>query len=215
MHAINLEALAATSTLQEPYPHFIGGDIFKGGAATKVLADFPTLKQTGFFPVSDLKVTGAFEDLMQDINEPAFSALVGEKLGIDLTDKPKLITLRHWSAASDGRIHTDSLSKIATVLIYLNDSWLDSGAGRLRVLRNNHDFEDYSAEISPTVGSFFGFRRGENSWHGHLPFAGERKVLQIAWLTDASKVTNKRRSAKISRWLKRLSPFGRTSTDGY
>ena len=209
MYAIDLEVLAAASVLQDPYPHFIGDGILKPGTAAKVLADFPVLKQTGFFPVSDLNVSGAFEDLIRDVNEPAFSALVGEKLGLELTDKPKLITLRHWSAASDGRIHTDSLSKIATVLIYLNEGWRDLSAGRLRVLRNNHDFEDYSAEINPTLGTFFGFRRTENSWHGHLPFAGERKVLQITWLIDASKLTHKRRTAKIGGWLKALNPFNR------
>ena len=207
MRVLNLDAIAGSAPCSEPYQHFIGNDALPGEAAQAVLRDFPRLKQTGFFPVGDLEITGAFQDLLADVNEPAFSAAVSEKLGLDLTDKPKLITLRHWSAASDGRIHTDSVSKIATVLIYLNESWLESGAGRLRVLRSGNNFEDYTAEISPVVGSVFGFRRADNSWHGHLPFAGERKVLQVTWLIDASKVAHKTRTARVSRLLKKLNPF--------
>ena len=180
-----------------------------GDSAATVLADFPILKQTGFVPVDDLNVAGGFQDLVEDCNAAAFSAAVSDQLGLDLTDKPRLITVRHWSAAADGRIHTDSLSKIATFLIYLNETWPTPGGGCLRVLRNDHDFEDYSAEVSPVLGTVFGFRRAANSWHGHLPFVGERKVVQVTWLTDASKVTNKRRSAKISGWLKMLTPFRR------
>jgi len=207
LHVLNLATVTGAPAITDPYRHFIGSDILSPENGAAVLADFPAIKQTGFFPVGDLHVTGNFEKLIADVNDPAFSAAVSEKLGLDLVDKPRLITLRHWSAASDGRIHTDSLSKIATVLIYLNESWRDSGAGRLRVLRNGTDFEDYTAEISPVLGTVFGFRRADNSWHGHLPFAGERKVLQITWLTDASKVAHKTRTAKLSRWLKKLNPF--------
>lgn len=207
MRVLNLDAITAAPPISEPYRHFIGADALKPEATPAVLRDFPTIKQTGFFPVGDLPISGAFGDLVADVEDPAFSAIVSEKLDLPLTEKPKLITLRHWSAASDGRIHTDSISKIATVLIYLNEQWQDSGAGRLRVLRSGSDFKDYTAEISPVVGSIFGFRRADNSWHGHLPFAGERKVLQITWLIDASKVAHKTRTAKFSRLLKKLNPF--------
>ena len=207
MRVINLEAITGTAHHPEPYRHFIGNNVLKAEAAPAVLADFPAIKQTGFFPISDLNISGAFLDLLADVADPAFSAAVSEKLGLELVDRPRLVTLRHWSAASDGRIHTDSISKIATVLIYLNEQWRDTGAGRLRVLRSANDFEDYTAELSPVVGSVFGLRRADNSWHGHLPFAGERKVLQVTWLTDESKVARKTRTAKWSRWLKRLNPF--------
>ena len=207
MRVIDLDVLKSLSPKDEPYRHFVGETALQADKTAAVLKDFPAIKQTGFFPVSDLEVTGAFQDLIADANDPAFSAVCSEKLGLDLTAKPRLITLRKWSASSDGRIHTDSLSKIATVLIYLNESWLDAGAGRLRVLRNARDFEDYTAEISPVLGTVFGFRRAENSWHGHLPFAGERKVLQITWLIDESKVAHKTRTANFSRWLKKLNPF--------
>lgn len=206
VHVVNLEAITSATLHHEPYRHFIGSNALNA-AAEAMARDFPPIDETGFFPVGDLLITGVFHDLIADVNDPGFSTAVGDKLGLDLVNRPRLVTLRHRSAASDGRIHTDSVSKVATVLIYLNDCWLDSRAGCLRVLRSSRDIEDYSAEISPVLGRVFGFRRTENSWHGHPPFAGERKVLQIAWLTDEAKVAHKTRAANFSRWLKRLNPF--------
>jgi len=100
-----------------------------------------------------------------------------------------------------------ALRELATLLVYLNEAWTDTGEGRLRVLRSDKDFNDYTSEISPVVGSVFGFRRAANSWHGHLPFTGERRVVQITWLTDESKVVHKRRVGKFSRFVKKLNPF--------
>jgi SM-20-related protein len=207
MHVIDLDSVARAPQFDAPYRHFIGDGVLKPAAVDGLIADFPAIKQAGFYPVTDLSVTGAFQALMDDVNDPAFSTAVGTKLDMALADKPKLITIRRWSAASDGRIHTDSVSKIATTLIYLNERWNDDGAGRLRVLRGEKDFNDYTAEISPVAGSMFGFRRSDTSWHGHLPFAGERKVVQVTWLIDDSKVAHKTRTAKFTRLLKRLNPF--------
>ena len=207
MHIVNLQAIGKAPAFNDPYRHFVGNDVLQPEIVPQLIADFPDIKQAGFYPISDLTYGGAFAKLMDDITAPDFSAAVSTKLDMDLVGKPKLITIRKWSAASDGRIHTDSESKIATTLIYLNQQWQDDGAGRLRVLRGPKDFEDYDKEISPTVGSMFGFRRADNSWHGHLPFAGERKVVQITWLIDDSKVAHKQRTAKFTRLLKRLNPF--------
>ncbi len=207
MHIVNLAAVNKAPAFSHPYRHFVGDDVLESESVPRLIADFPNIEQAGFYPISDLRYGGAFAALMDDIAAPDFSAAVGAKLDMDLASKPKLITIRKWSAGSDGRIHTDSVSKIATTLIYLNEQWQDDGAGRLRVLRGPKDFEDYDKEISPTVGSMFGFRRADNSWHGHLPFTGERKVVQITWLIDDSKVAHKQRTAKFTRLLKRLNPF--------
>src|SRR5206468_10693589 len=125
----------------------------RADAIPALMSAFPAIAQAGFFPIDDVPVSGAFAAMLQELQDPAFSALVGEKLGIDLVSRPTLITVRKWSAASDGRIHTDSESKIATLLVYLNADWADSGDGRLRVLKNDHDFNDYVAEINPVAGT--------------------------------------------------------------
>ena len=205
MRVLNLDAVRGAPAEAAPYPHFMSAGALDAAAIPSLMADFPAIDAPGFFPIDDVPVSGAFADLLADLQDPSFSRTVGEKLGLDLVARPTLITVRKWSRASDGRIHTDSESKIATVLVYLNAAWTDTGEGRLRVLRNPRDFTDYVAEISPVIGSVFGFRRSATSWHGHLPFVGERRVVQITWLLDESKVTHKRRLGKFSRWLKKLS----------
>jgi hypothetical protein len=204
MKVLDLDAVRAAPTATAPYPHFTTGGALKADAVPALMDDFPAITQPGFFPIDDVPVSGAFAALLEDLQSPAFAGVVGEKLGMDLVSRPTLITVRKWSRASDGTIHTDSASKIATLLVYLNPSWGDTGEGRLRVLRSARDFDDFTAEIPPVVGTVFAFKRTESSWHGHLPFTGERRVVQITWLLDDSKVAHKRRLGKLSRWLKNI-----------
>jgi hypothetical protein len=103
---------------------------------------------------------------------------------LELTDRPALVTLRGQCSARDGRIHTDSRSKILSLLLYLNEGW-QSPEGRLRLLRTPYDINDYAVEIPPTLGSLVGFSRGDGSWHGHTPFIGQRRVLQLNYLQSA------------------------------
>jgi hypothetical protein len=49
--------------------------------------------------------------------------------------------------------------------------------------------------------------RADNSWHGHRPFSGERKVVQIAWVKDASELERKKKRNKTAQFFK--SVFGR------
>jgi SM-20-related protein len=42
------------------------------------------------------------------------------------------------------------------------------------------------AEVAPDEGNIFAFVRSDHSWHGHTPFVGERQVVQVTWLRDAS-----------------------------
>ena len=44
--------------------------------------------------------------------------------------------------------------------------------------------EDIIVEVPPVAGTLLAFKRSDNSWHGHEPFAGERRVIQFNWLTS-------------------------------
>ena len=94
-----------------------------------------------------------------------------------------------------------------TVLFYLNDEWGDNGAGRLRVLRGPNGFEPYDCEVPPTMGWMFAFLRSEESWHGHPPFAGERKVVQTAWVRDEGDHQRKKKRNATAQFFKGI--FGR------
>ena len=67
--------------------------------------------------------------------------------------------------------------------------------------------EDPAAEVSPAEGNVFAFLRSDHSWHGHTPFVGERRVVQVAWLRDASELERKRRRGRLAWWLKGLRPW--------
>ena len=91
-----------------------------------------------------------------------------------------MTTVRGRCDLSDGKIHTDSTSKIITVLIYMNETW-DQPGGRLRLLRSATDLNDIIVEVPPVAGTMLACH---NSWHGHESFAGERRVIQFNWLTS-------------------------------
>ena len=57
------------------------------------------------------------------------------------------------------------------------------------------------------MGTVFAFLRSDNSWHGHQPFAGERKVVQVAWVTSAEELDRKKNRNKWQQMFKGI--FGR------
>jgi hypothetical protein len=65
----------------------------------------------------------------------------------------------------------------------MNESW-DQPGGRLRLLRSSRDINDIIVEVPPIAGTLLAFKRSNNSWHGHEPFIGERRVIQFNWLTS-------------------------------
>jgi hypothetical protein len=150
-----------------------------------------------------MAVKGAFADLIREMEGPEFTAAVSDALGVDLRPYPTLITIRKQSAAHEGRIHCDSESKIATLLIYLNEGWL-SPDGRFRVLRGEKDMNDFVVEVSPEMGSVVAFKRADHSWHGHTPFVGERRVVQIAWVRSQADIDRKKKRHTVSSFFKNL-----------
>ena len=117
-----------------------------------------------------------------------------------------MVTVRGRSDGKDGRIHTDSATKIITLLLYLNPGW-ERPDGRLRLLRGADDLDDYAPEVAPLAGTMVAFRRSDRSFHGHRPHVGERRMLQLNWVTEPAVV---RRELSRHRWsarLKALNPF--------
>jgi len=207
---INIDGLKSARTGRDPYNFLVGSNFIQPTAVEPLKADYPDLKEPGFLTESDIGdgIHGAFAKLLDDLKKPEVSAIVSEKLDIDLVGKPKMITIRKISQAKDGRIHTDGEAKIATMLTYLNEKWDGTGAGCLRVLRNDKDFEDYVEQIDPLTGTVFAFRRSDSSWHGHTPFVGERRVVQMTWLRSEADVARKEKRGALSHNLKKMFHLG-------
>lgn len=119
-----------------------------------------------------------------------------------------MIAVRRLSKAGDGRIHSDSASKISTMLIYLNDVWSAAARGALRALNGPGDMNDDALEFPPLAGNVFAFARSEASWHGHPPFVGERYVVQATFLVSEEALERKERRRAAQLFLKKLNPFG-------
>jgi SM-20-related protein len=200
---IDYDAIRAARVQHDPYDYMMGSDALRHDWIPPLRESFPDINLTGFHPLSQMKTGGAFAKLIAEMEGPEFTAAVSDALGIDLSPYPRLITIRKVSAAHEGNIHCDSESKIATLLIYMNEGWL-SPDGRFRVLRSEHDFNDYVAEASPEIGSFVAFRRADHSWHGHTPFVGERRVVQIAWVRSQADIDRKTKRHGLSSFLKKM-----------
>jgi hypothetical protein len=180
---LGVEQFRATPLVREPFEHLIVPQFIGARALAEINADYPGISSSGSFPVDQLTFGPAFQMLLEELNGDEFRDAFEEKFGIDLSGRPTITTVRGRCGAGDGRIHTDSVTKIITVLIYVNESW-DQPGGRLRLLRSSHDLNDIIVEVPPVAGTLLAFKRSKNSWHGHEPFVGERRVIQFNWLTS-------------------------------
>ena len=207
MTLLDLDLLRAATLCREPFDFVVVDNFVRPEHLPALIADFPPLAGHGSFPLGAEMRGGAFGRLAVELEGEALRQAIEEKFAIDLAGRPTMITLRGKSDGKDGRIHTDSATKIITLLLYMNPVW-EPQAGRLRLLRSADDLEDCIAEIPPVAGMMVAFRRGESSFHGHYPHVGERRSLQLNWVTDESVV---RRELGRHRWsarLKAFNPFG-------
>jgi len=207
---IDLSAFEAAPVAREPFAHAMVPHFVKAEAMTAINADYPLVDLPGSFPLPTLKYGPAFAQLIEAIQGPQFAALVEKKLGVSLEGRPTMVTARGVSAARDGQIHTDSRTKIITVLIYMNNAW-EAKTGRLRLLRGPHDLEDMIAEVPPDEGTLLIFKNQPNAWHGFHAFEGPRRVIQLNWVTDMGVVRREQFRHKVSAFFKRLRGRGAAS----
>lgn len=196
--------------VREPFEFVVVDGFVRRETLPGILADFPQIRRTGSFPIDTVRCGPAFAQLVAALRGGPLRRAVEEKFDIDLRDRPTLLTVRGRSDGRDGHIHTDSASKIITLLLYMNPVW-DRPEGRLRLLRSPGDLEDFAREIVPLAGTMLAFRRSERSFHGHHPHYGERRSLQLNWVTDASVV---RRELGRHRWSARLKAMNPLAARG-
>jgi SM-20-related protein len=199
---LDLRPLRAATLRTDPYPWIAAADCLAAAALPALRRDFPKLSRPGYHPVGQFPAEGAFAALLAEIEDGALDRVMTEQFNIDFTALPRLVTVQQTSAAREGRPHTDGERKVATLLLYMHPGWTVP-EGRIRVLRSA-SLDDVVAEFPPEEGNAFAFLRGDASWHGHLPFAGERRVVQVAWLRDKDDLARKQRRHRFTWWLKGL-----------
>ncbi len=203
LRLLDLDALRRSPVVPVPFPHVIVPGFLPPDAVRAVSADFPRIEQPGSFPVADLRFGPAFGAFLEAIEGAAMRAVFAEKFAIDLTGRPTMVTVRGQAKANDGRIHTDTPSKLITVLIYMNEAW-EAPGGRLRLLRTSDDLDSVVAEVPPHAGTLLAFRVTPHSWHGHAPAVGPRRVIQLNWVVSDAVVRRERLRHGVSARIKRL-----------
>jgi SM-20-related protein len=204
MAHLNIDKLKAAKLETEPYLYTVVGGFLSPESVSRINATYPKIEKGGSYPIESLEANMAIKEVIDELDGPEFQKAIAEKFDVDLEGRPKMFSLRGYTRAKDGQIHTDSKDKIITVLLYLNENWQQPG-GRLRILRDGENVDNYAAEVAPDQGTLLVFKRSDSSWHGHHPFEGPRRSLQMNWMTsEGSKGWHKVRHT-ISAAVKKLT----------
>jgi hypothetical protein len=201
---LNLEKLNSTALKTRPFDYVTVSNFVRPEWEDRLIAAFPRVERGGSFPLSSVRFGTDFASLIDAMNSAGFRRAVEEKFSLNLEGRPTMFTVRGRCRRVDGKIHTDTESKIITVLLYMNPRWTDQG-GQLRLLNSATNIDDVAEEVSPAIGTLLIFRRCDHSFHGHLPFEGERKVIQMNWVTEQKFVD---REAKRHRWSALVKGLG-------
>ena len=204
---LDYDRFAATPANDDPFAHIVVPHFVPADALERVVADLPTLNKRGSFPPDSVRMGPAAAQLMAEMEGPRLRAAIADKFGLDLSDAPTMVTLRGRTEEKDGRIHTDSLSKRVTVLLYLNPETADWARqdGCLRLLRGPKDLDDFAVEVPPVNGTLLVFPNGPTAWHGHRQFVGRRYAVQLNYMTTDAKARSELRRHRISAFVKKLT----------
>lgn len=200
---LDLDRFERTPLNREPFEFLIVTEFVNAAVCAGINKDYPDLTRSGSFPLSEVSYGPRFKQLVDDLNGPEFCAAVERKFSVNLQGRPTMLTVRGHCSEKDGKIHTDSKTKIITILLYMNPIW-EQGGGRLRLLRSDKDLDDMIAEIPPVAGTLLAFKRSDNSWHGHKSFSGERRVIQFNWVTSEEVVRREQNRHRFSATIKKL-----------
>lgn len=200
---LDLDRLLQANPETVPFPFLILPNVIRNEARPAIVADFPDVRGAGSFPLPSLRFGPAFAALTDSLRGPEMTRIVEQKFDIDLANRPTMATVRGQCEARDGHIHTDSKTKLVTMLLYMNDH-ADADRGRLRILRSPNDLNDVAAEVPPDPCTLLIFRNGPKAWHGFEPINGPRRVIQINWVTDDAVVRREQARHRVSAFFKRL-----------
>lgn len=181
--AIDLARIRQERVRQSPYPFFVLADALAPAQAEAIASSFPTIDRPGAIAVDDTDFGPPFGELLDELRSDEFRKLIAAKFDLDLEGKEIVINVRGQSRWTDGNIHTDTPSKLVTVLFYFNAPGEAADATGLRILRSNKDIEDFVEEVSPLLGTMVAFKVTPDCWHGFKAYSGARHSLQLNYLS--------------------------------
>ncbi len=204
---LDIAGLATTAVATDPFPHVVTPNFVPPAFLARIQSDLPPIASGGSFPPEALRLGPAAASLVRQMQGPALRSAIAVKFGLDLDDAPLMLTMRGRTREKDGRIHTDSVAKRVTVLLYLNpqtDDWAKQ-EGCLRLLRSASDLEDYAVEVPPVNGTLLVFPNGPTTWHGHRTFVGRRHAIQLNYMANDDRARSELRRHRWSAFMKRFA----------
>lgn len=200
---LEFERVNGAQVENEPFPFAIVPGVVSKQFRAPVEADYPAISRYGSFPLPALSYGPAFAQLIGELTGETMRGIVERKFGIELSHRPVMVTVRGQCTARDGNIHADSATKLVTMLLYTNRAH-ECASARLRILRSPTNLDDYAAEVPAEESTLVIFRNGPKAWHGFAPFHGQRRVIQVNWVTDAKVVAREQARHRVSAFFKRL-----------
>ncbi|MEP7315420.1 MAG: 2OG-Fe(II) oxygenase [Sphingomicrobium sp.] len=199
---LDFERIRRAKVQNLPYPFFIVAGAFLGGSGAQAAEAFPAIDRPGVIAAHETSHGEPFDEFLAEIEGDRFRSLITEKLEVDLAEAPTVVNVRGQARWTDGNIHTDSPTKAVTVLFYFNDEGEAPGTG-LRILKGPSSLDDYVAEVPPTLGHMLAFKVTDNCWHGHPPFVGQRRSLQLNYLSGVVRSGKHQRARRFASHLSR------------
>ena len=197
---LDLARIRAADVQDKPYPFFMVEQAIRADSAGLVAADFPKIDRAGVVSLSETVPGPAFSALLDELKGEAFRSVIAEKLDVPLDGLDIKINLRGHARKTDGNIHTDTPTKAVTVLLYFNEEQEAAASETgLRILNNGRDLDDYVAEVPPVLGNMLAFKVTPDCWHGHKPFEGERRSLQLNYLSGLERTKKHERVRRLIR----------------
>ena len=182
MKLINTEKLSKAPVNKDFFPFFYVDNIFLDKIdSTSIIKDFPDIDDGGSFHVDAIPSGKSIRKLIEELESEEFKKILETKFSLNLDEAKAVTTLRGFSRKKDGKIHTDSKTKILTVLLYLNLNWPEN-RGNLRLLKGNSNLDEYIKEIPCTFGSLVSFKVTDHCWHGFKPYEGKRLSIQLNYI---------------------------------
>ncbi|MCH4023105.1 MAG: 2OG-Fe(II) oxygenase [Acetobacter sp.] len=202
------EALRAAQISSDPFPHVVVENFIHSADLERLFPVLPDISSGGSWPPEALNLSPLVADLVHQMQGEKLRKLIAEKFDLQIASAPTMLTMRGQTREKDGRIHCDSVSKLVTVLLYLNPPSAAFGRqeGCLRLLRGPDDVEDYAIEVPPINGTLLIFPNGPTTWHGHRQYVGPRYTIQLNYMAKDSRARIELARHKLSALAKRL-PF--------